>query len=119
MSYKIEFSIASSKQIEQALCSRLEKIRLTNNITQSQLAEEAGVSTKTIYRMEKGDGVSLDTFIRILMALGIQHNLEVLLPDPTIRPIERIDQHTENRKRARQRQSTTNKKIWTWGEDNE
>jgi len=29
--------------------------------------------------------------IRVLKALAIQQNLEALLPDPTVRPIERID----------------------------
>ena len=41
MSYNVEFSIATSDQIEAALCKRLESIRLSRNITQAQLAEEA------------------------------------------------------------------------------
>ena len=48
MSYNIEFSVATSDQIESALCKRLESIRLSRNITQAQLAEEAGVSPRTI-----------------------------------------------------------------------
>ena len=113
MSYKIDFSVASGKQIEIALCSRLEKIRLSRNITQSQLAGEAGVSVKTIYRMEKGEGISLDTFIRILTALGIQQNLEILLPDTSVRPIDRIKNENNDRKRARPRQSTKSSKKWS------
>ena len=115
MSYKIDFSVASGKQIEIALCSRLEKIRLSRNITQSQLAGEAGVSVKTIYRMEKGEGISLDTFIRILTALGIQKNLEILLPDPSVQPIDRIKNENNDRKRARSRKSTKNNEKWSWG----
>ena len=71
MSYKIDFSVATSHQIEATLCKRLESIRLSRNITQTQLAEEAGVSPRTIGRLEKGQGVSMDTFIRIMMALSI------------------------------------------------
>ena len=84
-----EFSIAASHQIEAALCKRLESIRLSRNITQAQLADESGVSPRTIGRLEKGLGVSMDTFIRILIALGLQDNFEILLPNPEIRPIER------------------------------
>ena len=68
------------------------KIRLSINITQSQLARDAGVAVKTIYRMEKGGNISIDTFIRLLIAIGIQQNLEVLLPDPSVRLIDRIKQ---------------------------
>ena len=115
MSYNIEFTIATSDQIEAALCKRLESIRLSRNITQAQLAEEAGVSPRTIGRLEKGQGVSMDTFIRIMMALNIQQNLEALLPDPSVRPIERIVMGTAERKRARPTKSIDELPTWSWG----
>ena len=120
MSYNIEFSVATSNQIEAALCKRLESIRLSRNITQTQLAEEAGVSPRTIGRLEKGQGVSVDTFIRIMIALGIQQSLEALLPDPTVRPIERVGIGAGERKRARPTQSSNERPTWSWGdgEDN-
>jgi putative transcriptional regulator len=116
MSYNIEFSVATSDQIEAALCKRLESIRLSRNITQAQLAEEAGVSLRTIGRLEKGQGVSVDTFIRIMMALGIQQSLEALLPDPTVRPIERVGFGAGERKRARPTQSSDERPTWSWGD---
>jgi transcriptional regulator with XRE-family HTH domain len=122
MSYKIDFSVAASDQIEAALCKRLENIRLSRNVTQVQLAEEAGVSPRTIGRLEKGQGVSVDTFVRVLTALGIQQNLEALLPDPTVRPIERVDIGGGERKRARPGLSSDERALWSWGDgedDNE
>lgn len=116
MSYNIDFSVATSGQIETALCKRLENIRLSRNITQVQLAEEAGVSPRTIGRLEKGQGVSLDTFIRIMMALGVQQNLEALLPDPTVRPIERVGMSAGERKRARPSKSVEELPTWSWGD---
>ena len=116
MSYNIEFSVATSEQIEAALCKRLENIRLSRNITQAQLAEEAGVSPRTIGRLEKGQGVSMDTFIRIMMALSIQQNLEALLPDPTVRPIERVGMGTGERQRARPAKSIDELPTWSWGD---
>ncbi len=115
MSYNIEFSIATSAQIEVTLCKRLESIRLSRNITQAQLAEEAGVSPRTIGRLEKGQGVSMDTFIRIMIALNIQQNLEALLPDPTVRPIERVGMGAGERKRARPTKSIDELPAWSWG----
>ncbi len=116
MSYKIDFNAATSQQIEAALCKRLERIRLSRNVTQVQLAGEAGVSPRTIGRLEKGQGVSLDTFIRVLGALGIQQNLQSLLPDPTVRPIERITSGGGERKRARPSPSDDPPAAWSWGD---
>ena len=116
MSYNIEFLMATSDQIEAALCKRLESIRLSRNITQAQLAEEAGVSPRTIGRLEKGQGVSMDTFIRIMMALNIQQNLEALLPDPSVRPIERIGMGAGERKRARPTKYSDERPTWSWGD---
>jgi transcriptional regulator with XRE-family HTH domain len=118
MAYQIDFSIATSEQIEKALCEQLEQIRLTRNITQAQLAREAGVSLKTINRMEKGMGVSLDTFIRVLMGLRIQGNLQNLLPNPDVRPIERVALAGKERKRARPARPTKEvPSSWSWGDE--
>lgn len=114
---KIDFSIATSDQIEGFLCGQLKKIRLTLNFTQAQLAKEAGVSIGTIRRLEEGKSVSLNTFIRILMALDLQQNLETLLPDPTIRPIERVNTGGRERKRARPTRSDADRSTWVWGDE--
>jgi transcriptional regulator with XRE-family HTH domain len=116
MAYSIDFSLATSSQIEAALCKRVESIRLSRNMTQQQLAEEAGVSVRTVGRLEKGQGVSLDTFVRVLTALRIQQSLESLLPDPTVRPIERVGAGTGERKRARPARVSDEPPAWSWGD---
>ncbi len=120
MSYLIDFSTATSDQIERALCQHLEQIRLSRNVTQERLAEEAGVSVRTVRNLEKGEGVSFDTAIRVMIALGVQQALESLLPDPTIRPVERVETGGSERKRASS-QAPREKKAWTWadGEDDD
>jgi putative transcriptional regulator len=117
MAYKTDFGIATSAQIEAALCRRLESIRLSRNMTQEQLAEAAGLSLRTIGRLEKGQGVSLDTFIRVLIALKIQHSLEALLPDPSVRPVERVGAGREQRRRARPVKPSPGRPIWSWGDE--
>lgn len=119
MSGRIDFSIAASEQIEEALCRQLETIRLARNITQSQLAGEAGIALRTIRRLEKGQGVSLNTFIRVLIALDLQNNLQTLLPDPTVRPIERVNIGGSERKRARPGRQKGEESTWTWGDETE
>ena len=117
MTYTIDFSIATSKQIEKALCQQLERIRLMRNITQDQLAKMAGVSLRTIGRLEKGEGISFDTLIRVMIALGIQHNLKVLLPDPSVRPVDRVKMKGSERERARPRQAHNKVEDWSWGDE--
>ncbi len=119
MSDKIDITLATSEQIEAALCQRLERIRLARNTTQKQLATEAGVSPRTIGRLEKGEGVSLDTFIRVLKALGIQHSLETLLPDPTVKPMDRIGSGPGERRRARPGPAKQRRPAWSWGDGEE
>jgi transcriptional regulator with XRE-family HTH domain len=117
MSDKIDFSIATSEQIAAFLCDRLEKVRLALNITQAQLAKESGVAVGTIRRLEQGKDVSLDTFIRVLMALDLQQNLKTLLPDPTIRPTERVRTGGRERKRARPSQPGNEDTTWMWADE--
>ena len=119
MAYKIDFSIATSEQIEKALCERLANVRLARNLTQAQLARESGVSINTIRRLENGQDVSLDTFIRILIALRVQDNLQILLPDPSVRPIERVKFKGVERKRARPLKQHTPDSTWVWGDESE
>ena len=90
MSQDVDFDIAPIELVEKVLCRQLSQIRLSRNINQSRLGKEAGVSRRTISRLENGEGVSLDTFIRVMRALNLTNRLEVLLPNPKIRPIERV-----------------------------
>ena len=113
----IDFSIATSEQIEKFLYGQLKRIRLSRNFTQTQLAQKSGVAFSTVKRLEGGQSVSLNTFIRVLMALDLQQNLETLLPDPTIRPIERVNTGGSERKRARPIQSDTDNSTWVWGDE--
>lgn len=116
MAYTDSLSLSNSKQIEKLLCEQVESLRLYRNITQSQLADQAGVSLRTIGRLEKGKGVSLDTFIRVLTALGVENSLLNLLPDTAVRPIERIELSGTERKRARPSNRVGESKTWVWGD---
>jgi len=116
MGYNIDFSVASSDQIADALADRLKRIRLSRNLTQAALASEAGVSTNTIGRLEASLNVSSDTLIRVLVALGTQHNLSALLPDPTVRPVERVEHGGRERMRASKSSVSKTDSGWSWGD---
>lgn len=103
MALSLDYSIASSEQITGELGARLERIRLARNLTQAELAKHAGISKRTIIRLEKGVSATLDTFVRVLMALGLTSSLEALLPEAEVRPIERFAHRGRERRRARPR----------------
>ncbi|MDH4126939.1 MAG: helix-turn-helix domain-containing protein [Gammaproteobacteria bacterium] len=114
MAQKIDYLVASPEAIEASLGRRFERLRLSKNINQSALAEEAGVSRRTITRLENGEGVSLDTFVRVMRALGVAERLDALLPDPVTRPVERIRLGGRERQRARTTKSPGTE-TWHWG----
>ncbi len=101
--------------MEQNLCKKLEAIRLMKNISQAKLAEKAGVSRRTISRMENGHGISLDTFIRVMMALNLSDHLSALLPSSEIRPVERIKRKSERKNASSPRTKKDTDKKWEWG----
>ena len=118
MNYPIDFNIASSNQIEEALDERIHRLRLSRNWTREKLAQEAGVSIRTVANLEEGRGVTFNTIIRIMKALNLQGNLSALLPDPTIRPMELLETGGKERKRAstKRKESETPGGPWKWKE---
>jgi transcriptional regulator with XRE-family HTH domain len=112
----MDFALAPLTEVEAEIGRRLEAIRLAQNISQTDLAAEAGVSRRTITRLENGGGISVETLIRILRALGIASRLEALLPDPAIRPIDRVRLKGKQRQRARP-VTGAGPGEWNWRDD--
>lgn len=114
---------------QQDLGSRIARIRLSRNIPQAALARESGASLRSIRRLEAGENVSLDTLLRVLRALGLGNRLAGALPDPDVRPVERIRHEGRERQRARGGPAVSKAPVnktgvskasdWAWGEDEE
>ncbi len=115
MTHKVDFSVAASDAIIAALFSRIEEIRLSRNISQADLADESGVSRSTITRLARGQNISFDSFIRVMQALDLSDHLAALLPNPSVRPIERIRLRGKERRRASAAQ--TDAGPWRWGDE--
>jgi putative transcriptional regulator len=128
MAHYHNFQTASPQQSIQALGNQLEQLRLSKNLSQSVVASEAGVSRRTITRMEAGETVSLDTFVRVLKAYDVADRLATLFPEHTVRPIERVKLGGKQRKRASSVKSPidnpTNSSVtessqepWSWNDE--
>lgn len=112
MTSKIDFSTASSKVVIAALCKRLNGIRLSRNISQADLANEAGVSRRTMTRLADGKVISLDSFVRVMLALRLTDHLAAMLPDPSIRPVERLKFEGAERQRTSRKKDKASE--WKW-----
>ena len=97
---------------------RLARWRLDRNLTQHQLADEAGLSRITVARAEGGQGVTLSALVRILRALGLLENMEALVPQPLLSPIEQLEREHGRRQRAagaHRGPQTHDPASWQWG----
>lgn len=101
------------------LGTRLARVRLSRNLTQARLAQEAGASLPSIKRLEAGRNSSLDTFLRVLRALNLGDRILDILPNPDVRPVERVQHEGHERRRARTHTEAPKASDWAWGEEDE
>ena len=93
------------------------RMRLERNLTQAQLAEQAGVSKSTVQRLEAGAvATQLSGFIRVCRTLKLIERFELLVPEPVPSPVAQLKLRGKQRRRA----STTRRpaavtKKWQWG----
>lgn len=109
--------MATSKQVEIEIGERLARLRLSRNVTQANLAEQAGIGVRTLRRLEAGEPSTLDTFLRVVATLDLEDAILTALPEGQIRPIERVSKKGNERQRARPTEEKTDQPIWAWGEE--
>ena len=79
---------------------KLMRARLDKNLTQAQLAEQAGISKRTLERLEAGGSSQFVAFIRICRALGFLERLTTIIPETPPSPMAQIKLRGRQRKRA-------------------
>jgi transcriptional regulator with XRE-family HTH domain len=102
------------------LGGRLAKMRLERNLTQAQLAEQAGISKRTVERLEKGASTQLAGFVRVCRVFGILDRFETLLPEPIPSPILQLKLRGKQRRRAstsKKKEAEGTAKKWRWGDE--
>lgn len=98
------------------LGDRLARRRIDVGLTQADAAERAGISTRTVSRIESGQSAQLSSWIRLLRALDRLDELDVLARQPDVSPMELLRDQRKRRKRA-SASRTTRDSDWTWGDD--
>ncbi len=97
---------------------RIADIRLAADLTQADLAGAAGVSKRTVERLEAGFGGQLVTLVRCLRALNRADGLDLLIPEVQPNPLDLL-KHRRNtaRVRARPDRKAAPPAPWTWGDE--
>jgi transcriptional regulator with XRE-family HTH domain len=110
----------TDEAVRDELASRLTHTRLERNLTQAQLATQAGIGRATLQRLEAGQSADLATFIRVLRVLGLLEGLDLLVPEPAPSPIERLKLQGRQRRRARAKRSGPSgpaPEPWRWADE--
>jgi putative transcriptional regulator len=111
---------STDKVVLRELGERLARTRLERNLSQQSLADEAGVSKRTVERLEAGEGVKSSSLVRVLRALGLLEALDRLVPEPLPSPIERLALQGRRRRRAGSPRSDRQgdpPAPWRWGDE--
>jgi transcriptional regulator with XRE-family HTH domain len=110
---------ATDEAILSEMGGRLARVRLERNLTQAQLAEQAGVSKRTVERLESGGvATQLSGFIRVCRVLDLIERFDLLVPEPVPSPVEQLKLGGRKRRRASATRAVkSSSKKWQWGDE--
>ncbi len=100
----------SDKAILAEIGVRLKRRRLNRNLTQQEVAEQAGLTRMTVGEFERGASSSMLTLVRILRVLEALDELESFLPDTGPSPLQLAKLHGRQRQRASRKRSDHEKR---------
>jgi putative transcriptional regulator len=88
------------EQIQRELGARLHQARLTRNISQTALAQGAGLARRTLIAAETGQGTTLGSLIALLRELQMLDLLEPLITPAPMSPTQVLQKSGKLRQRA-------------------
>ena len=109
----------SSHSALSEIAARLKAYRIDYPLSQKELADKSGVAVRSISRMESGEDVQLGNLVKVLIALDLDANLDMLVPDPTKRPSYYLNDKSIKlqRKRARKKDLKNPNIEVRWGDE--
>ena len=91
----------SDPAIMKQLGARIKDYRIGMGMRQSDVAKESGVSLNTINKIESGKPVSFVLMISVMRTLNLLENLELLVPESRISPLQLLKLQGKKVKRVR------------------
>lgn len=109
--------VLTDEAILQELGSRLTARRIELHMTQEAVANQAGVSKRTVERLEAGYPAQTLTLVRVLRVLDGLSELDGLMKLAGPGPMALLKREGKTPQRATSRRKpVTTRKPWTWGE---
>jgi transcriptional regulator with XRE-family HTH domain len=99
--------------------ARIGQRRLERQLTQAQLAEQAGVAKRTVERIEAGASAQMSSLIRIFRVLELLPGLDLLLPEAQPSPMALLKNKGKIRQRAsgrRRAEGVEEPQAWSWND---
>jgi len=97
---------------------RIARTRLDLSVTQAEVAEQAGVSKRTLERIESGASAQMSSLIRIMRVLDLLPGLEQMIPAVGPSPMNLLRRKGKVRQRASSRRhSDRSDEPWSWDDD--
>ena len=84
------FNPKTPNEIAKELVEKIKQHRKKLKISQAQLAAKSGVSLGSIKRFEAKYEISLNSFIKILIALNLEQDLENLFTQKSFNSIDEV-----------------------------
>lgn len=98
------------------LGTRLRNYRIDREMTQQELALRSGVSLRSLQNFENGKDIQLGNYIKLMVALGLADNLNMMIPDVTTRPSAYLQPHPRQRVRKSKTVAET-PATFKWGDE--
>jgi len=98
--------------------ARVARRRLDLQMTQADVAEQAGIAKRTVERVEAGASAQMASIVRILRVLDLLSGLDQLIPAAGPRPMDLLKRRGKVRQRASsRRRAERSDEPWSWEDD--
>lgn len=91
----------TDKALSETIGHYIQRERVGQNRSQTEVAKSAGISRSTLSLLERGQNVSISNFIQVLRTLELLHVMDVFKPFDEISPIAYAKMKMKTRKRTR------------------
>ena len=100
------------------LGERMARRRIDLQLTQADVAEQAGIAKRTVERIEAGASAQMSSIIRILRVLELLPDLDAILPEAATRPMDLLQRKGKPRQRAASRsRADRQEQPWFWDDE--
>ena len=107
----------SSEAYLKDVSERIKQYRISAEYTQKELADKAGISLRSLQYFENGTDIKFETLIKIIMALGLDDNLEFLVPDVNAGPIRSLEIKKHGMRKRVRKKNDTEVPAFKWGDE--